>query len=294
MKNRFSIKVWLIDSFEQILQLLALVVVIFLPYRFDFQTVVKIKQPGMDIQQLAAYYALRHGKICISILLAVLMILCFHKINGDKVLNTGNRYHRRTMVGYWIYSHILGYGKCSLIRVPIADQFKLILSDMFNEYELGQYDEPCNEDNISIRKYGSPMHSELILQNSSSITAEIKLEVDNIYIAISDTYPITEVMLPSKCDANNTIIIQREANKADNKRYKSKALTRKVLNVLKHIDRGLVVNILPTTNVINTFEIVNEVFKTGGQDNIKHLYIYSQLHDCEGNWFFSEKGIKIY
>ena len=294
MKKRFSLKVWFQDSLEQIIQLVALATTVILPFRFDFKAVVTAQPPKMEIQELAIYYALRHGNICIAIILAVLMITMFHKINGNRVLNKGNRYHRRSMFGYWLYSHVLGYGKCSLIRVPIADQYRLVLSDMFNEYELGNYEKASDEEIVSVRRFGSPLHSNILQQNEMANEPDIRIDADNIFIAISDTYPIKDAMLPEQCNKQNTIIIQRIVNKEDNKRYESKTLTHKVLNVIRHIDREVVVNVLPTTNVSNTYNIVNEVFKTGGQDNIKHLYVYPQPHKTEDDWNFSGKGIKIF
>lgn len=294
MKKRFSIKIWFQDGFEQLLQLSVLIIAVITPFIFNFTAVVEIKQPKMEIQELVIYYALRHGNICIAIVLAVLMITMFHKINSNKVLNKGNRYHRRTMFGYWLCSYVLGYGKCSLIRVPIADQYKLILSDMFNEYDKGSYEKASDDEVISVRKYGSPLHSSLLQENVVENGVDIRMDTDNIFIAISDTYPIKDEMLPDKCNAHNTIVIQREVNKEDNKRYESKALTAKVLNVIRHLEKEIVINVLPTTNVINTFNIVNEVFKTGGQDNIKHLYVYPQPHNTEDDWSFAKEGIKIF
>ncbi len=294
MKKRFSIKIWLVDSFEQLLQLALLFFVMLAPFRFDFQATLELKQPDADIQQVVVYYVLQHGNVCISISLAVLMIFMFHKINADKVLNVGNRYHRRTMFGYWLYSRVLGYKKCSLIRVPIANQFKLILSDLFSEYDVGQCEEANADEYISVRKYGTPMLGDLLLLDIQDLKPECNLDEDDVYIAISDTYPITEAMLPDKCNGNNTLIIQREANKEDSTRYKSKALTKMVLNVLRHIDNEIVVHVLPVTNVNNTYGIVNNVFKTGGQDNIKHLYVHPQPHAKEDGWKFSDEGVKIY
>ena len=294
MKSRFSLVVWFLDSIEQIIQLLALIIAILLPFKIDFKAIVEIKKPDMEIQQLAIYYALSHGNICIAIILAVLMITMFHKINVNKVLNKGNRYHRRTMFEYWLYSHVLGYVKCSLIRVPVSDQFKLILSDMFSEYVLDKSEKSSDSEKITVRKYGTPSYSDLLQPNALSNNSTIKLETDIVYIAISDTYPIKDTMLPDKCNKNNTVIIQREVNKEDNTRCESKALIAKVLNVIKNIDREVVVNILATTNTINTSKIVNEVFKTGGQDNIKHLYVYSQPHKTKDDWNFSKKGTKIF
>ncbi len=294
MNKRFSIIVWICDSIEQLVQLTALIIAMLLPFVFDFQVVVKQKQPEMKIQDLVVYYALRHGNICISMVLAVLMITMFHKINANKTLNKGNRYHRRTMFGYWIYSYVLGYTKCSLIRVPIVDQYKLILSDMFENYILGDYNDANEDEKITVRKYGQLSCSTLIDNNAVDNTSKIKLTGNNIYIAISDTYPIKEDMLPGKCNEHNTVIIQREINKNDSTRYKSKLLVKRVLKIVKDIDSEGIVNILPTTNVINTFDIVNEVFKTGGQDNIKHLYVFPQPHKTVDDWSFAEKGRKIF
>lgn len=294
MKRRFSLKVWIMDSFEQVLQVFMLIGVISLPFIFDFQSVVEIKKPDMEIQELVIYYALRHGKICISIILAVIMIKNFHSINSKKVLNKGNLYHRRTMFGYWICSHILGYSKCSLIRVPISDQFKLILSDMFTDYICGNYEKASEDEKISVRKVGEPLHSDLLQQNATSDVSIFRFDVEEVYIVISDTYPITDNMLPDRCDENNTIIIQREKNREDYTRYESKALINKVLNIIKHIDNEVIINILPTTNVINTYGIANEVFKTGRQDNIKSLYVFPQLHESSCDWAFADKGIKIF
>ena len=92
----------------------------------------------------------------------------------------------------------------------------------------------------------------------------------------------------------NTIIIQREKNREDYTRYESKALINRVLNIIKHIDNEVIINILPTTNVINTYGIANEVFKTGRQDNIKSLYVFPQLHESSCDWAFADKGIKIF
>ena len=294
MQRKFSLKDCLIDRFEQIVQLFALVGGICTPFRFNFKAVVEQKQPGMNIQELVTYYALRHGNVCIAFIIAVLMITMFHKINDGKVLNKGNRYHQRKMFEYWICSNILGYRKCSLIRVPIADQFKLVLSDMFTGYDFGSYEKTDDEENVSVRKFGTPMHSALLQQNIVVNDSEIKIEADIVFIAISDTYPITDEMLPDNCNEHNTVIIQREFNKEDSKRYESKALVKRVLNFIKHIDGELVINILPTTNPINTFNIVNEVFKTGGQDNIKHLYVYFQPHKTVDDRKFSNRGIKIF
>jgi hypothetical protein len=294
MERIHLLRIWFLDCFEQIIQVLALIIAMILPFLLDFQAVVELKQPKMDIQELVIYYALRHGRICIAIVLAFLMIALFHKINGNKVLNKGNRYHHRTMIGYWICSYILGYGKCSLIRVPIADQFKLILSDMFSEYNYGKYDKINETESISVRRYGNPLYSSLLQQNTTANVSNIKFKDVNVYIAISDTYPITDEMLPDICNENNTIIIQREKNKDDLTRYESKELTKTLLNILKQIDNKVSVHIFPTTNPVNTYNIANDVFKTGGRDNIEHLYIYPQPEGYNKEWVFSNKEIKIF
>jgi len=290
MKKRNSFIVRVIDNFEQMLQIIAIGAAAVLPFRFDFKAVVEIKQPGMKLQELVIYYALRHGNLCISIVLIALMMALFHKINANQILNKGNRYHRRSMVGYWICSKVLGYNKCSLTRVPIADQFKLILSDLFNEY-IREDCEEAPDDEIMIRKIGQPTCDFLLIGNQSD---EFKIEGNRLYIAISDTYPITDDMLPQQCNEHNTLIVQRKNNKSDRTRYKSKALVKKVLNVVRMAGDELEISIFPTTNVNNTYELATKVFKNGGQDNIQHLYVHPQLHETPNDWSFSEYGIKIF
>lgn len=291
MKSRFSKRVWLSDNIVQVLQIISLVVVAALPFRFNFKAVVEIKQPGMELQELAIYYALRHGNLCISILLIVLMIALFHKINAEEILNKGNRYHYNHMAWYWICAKVLGYKKCCLIRVPVADQFKLIMSDMFDEYKKDDCEMAPDDEEILVRTIGRPICNYLMLNNSDN---DFKLEGNMLYIAISDTYPITDDMLPQLCNEHNTLIIQRKINELDRTRYKSTALIKKVLNVVKSYDEELEISIFPTTNVNNTFEIANKVFKNGGQDNILHLYVHEQRHETASDWAFSENGIKIF
>ena len=295
-KHTFSLWSWLADSIEQIIQVVALVIVTALPFRFNFQAVVENKKPSLEIQELATYYALRHGNICIAVLLALLMIVLFHKINSESVLNRGNRYHRRTMCEYWIYARLLGYKKCNLMRVPIADQYKLILSDLFPEYICGDCEPAPEDETISVRMYGNRPNSEsgIIMQHMEARDSSLKFQGNEIFLAISDTYPISEGMLPNICTEQNTAIIQRDQNKGDNVRYKSKALVRELMKIIRGLNESTIVHIFPTTNVNNTFEIVNQIFKMAGRDNIEHLYVHSQPHKTAMDWKFSEKKKKIF
>jgi hypothetical protein len=295
-KHIFSLWNWLTDSLEQMIQLAALAITAFFPFKFDFQSVVKNEKPGMKLQELVTYYALRHGNICIAILLIVLMIALFHKINSDNVLNTGNRYHRRTKIEYWLYSRVLGYKKCSLIRVPIVDQFRLIMSDLFPEYICGEYEEAKDDEEIKTRMFGDALHSQsfIITSENTSNESYISFKGKDIYLAISDTYPITEAMLPEICTLHNTAIVQRMCNKDDNNRYASKALVKEVRHIVKQLNGQKIVHIFSTTNPYNTRLIVDQVFKTAGRDNIEHLYVHEQLHKTESDWSFLEKCKKIF
>lgn len=68
--------------------------------------------------------------IC-GIIFSVILYLWRKKVNTDKLFNTGNSYHNYPLYIYWIASKILGYGKVTLVRVPIHLQYKLIITDLF-------------------------------------------------------------------------------------------------------------------------------------------------------------------
>lgn len=110
-----------------------------------------------------------------------------------------------------------------------------------------------------------------------------------VNIAISDTYPITEDMLPDSCYIfHPTFVIQRESNKKTRVRCYSPNLVHAVNDFVRNLPGTVEVHVFPTTNPKNTYRIVEDVFKTAGRDNIERLVVHTQPNSKKGDWTFSE------
>ena len=85
-----------------------------------------------------------------------------------------------------IEARLLGYKKCNLIRVPIADQYKLILSDLFPEYICGDCEPAPEDETISVRMYGNRPNSEsgIIMQHMEARDSSLKFQGNEIFLAI--------------------------------------------------------------------------------------------------------------
>lgn len=143
------------DGAEQYIEFGVLIAAFFIPFRFNVKANVDIKKPSMDVKELLLYYALKHGNVYIGIALVALLIILFHQMNKERTMNRGNLYHQHTMLWYFLCSWVLGYKTCSLVRVPIATQFKLVLRDTFPHYDYGSadaYAEADKEDTIIIQQ----------------------------------------------------------------------------------------------------------------------------------------------
>lgn len=287
------------DGFEQYIEFAILVGAFLVPFRFNVQANVEFDKPSMDVKELLIYYALKHGNVYIGIALVVLIIILFHRINKDRTMNRGNLYHVHTMFWYSLCSWILGYKTCSLVRVPIATQFKLVLKDTFQHYDYGSDDAytKAEKDKIIIQRCVKDDKGtkafKIIDQTADTVAQGVDDEVINI--AISDTYPIKEDMLPDSCyNSHPTFVIQRESNIKTRVRCYSPNLIHTVNDFVRNLPGVAEIHIYPTTNPKNTFRIVEDVFKTAGRDNIQKLYVHTQPNSSKGDWKFSDKTKRIY
>ncbi len=233
----------------------------------------------LDFDTVKYYYLMRVGNFWIGVIIAGYIFLKFIRpSNKEIMINTGNIYHEHCYAWYWFCSKILGYYKCSLVRVPISMQFKLIIRDTFNQYVYGldsEYKEVI-EDPIRIDK--------TITDKSDSC----------INIVLADTYPLDKNLLPESTKNISTIYIQRENNKTDSVRCYSKDFIETVLNTVRHLPNNIhIVNLYPATNPKHNYYIVQGVFKMADRSNINRLVIYPQKRKNE-KWNFSDKGVKIY
>lgn len=260
------------------LQTMALVVALIFPTLLDVATKIKpiINNTGVTFDTIKYYYLMKLGNGAIGIVCMFLLLIWLRKDNSKRTLNKGNLYHDHCYVGYLFCAKILGYKKCSLIRVPIAMQFKLVINDTFCEYDYGP-DEDYRETETENIKVESPK----------------ECYTSTVNIVLSDTYPVTKEMLPESTINLSTIWISRD-NEKDFVRCYSKSFCEKIQNTVRQLPNNVCeINLYPTLNPKHSAWIARNVFKMGGRTNIKTLTIYPQLNE-NGNWNFSGKGIIIY
>lgn len=277
LKERFC------DFAELCIPIIMIIIVIVGSFHFDFGVIVNLEKPdSLDFYKLATYYVIRHGNYCVAAFLAIEMLRLFHERNAKRVLNRGNRYHDRTMPEYWLASKVLGYGTCDLIRVPIPTQFKLLLSDTFDNYCTGPddyYQTPEDDDAIC---------EQLVPKGIEGVTS------DAVNLIIADTYPISIDQIPECVRAYKTLYIKRTGTTEKSVRYYSPELVKRVTEAVRGLPNGTQLNLFATTNPKNTQDIACKVFKLGSRTNISELNVYRQEYDAtESKWIFT-KPVKIY
>ena len=230
---------------------------------------------NIAIENVFYYWLVKLGDWAIGVVLALFVLRQFRKHNNKQMLNTGNRYHEHLYIGYLFCSKVLGFSKCSLVRVPIAMQFKLVIRDAFAEYYLGN--------DVDYRVVDEEIIA--IELPSTEYTSTINL-------VLADTYPITRGMLPASTSNLSTLYILRD-NKNDARRCFSKSFLDNIQNTVRHLPNNVCgINLYSTLNPKHSDWIARNVFKMAGRCNIQTLTIFPQ-HNKNGNWNFAETGIKI-
>lgn len=263
---------------RELLQMLFLVVVVLLPWIVDFSGLLtKAITAGIDVD-FKYYIAITSGKGVVSFaLLALAYVYIVRRSNKEYIFNESrNAYYNHSYEWYWICSNVFGYQKCSLVRVPIPMQFKLLINQVFREYT-----------------YGSDNNYVCIADEDISVSID-KGEAETVNLVLADTYPIANNLLPGIVDGYKTVRIKRE-HTGDGSRYISETFCNEVQrNVYRLIQSGCdTLNIFPTTNAAHNMRIVQNSFMQGGRGDIKHIYVFPQSHSSEGDWRFSDKGVKV-
>ena len=264
------------DFCDSLWQCCQLFLIVLIPIYFTNSSVADIINVNDKINvngvEILIYYAVRQGDFVVSLFFVLMLIRLYYKINENKLLNVGMRYHDHSMIYYHLCAKLLGYNKCSLVRVPIGMQFRLVLNDCFEEYDDGGDDVYAIGDKEDIKE------KEIESTNCSRI----------INICIEDTYPINVAYIPSDLRRNKTIIISRYMESRKGIRSYSQALVDKVALIINNLsDDKYTVNIMATTNVRNTIRIARDVFKVGCRGKVEHLNVYQQPNGSENRWEFS-------
>lgn len=263
---------------RELLQVLFLIAVALLPWIIDFSGfLTKAITAGMDVD-FKYYVAITSGKgVAGFVLLALAYVYIVRRSNKEYIFNeSGNAYYNHSYAWYWICGNIFGYKKCSLVRVPIPMQFKLLINQVFREYTYG------NDNN-----YVCTTDEEILVSIDKGKTEAVNL-------VLSDTYPISNDLLPGVVREYKTVRIKRE-HTGDGNRYISDTFCSEVQKIVyRLVQSGCdTLNIFPTTNAAHNIRIVQNSFMQGGRGDIKHIYVFSQPHSSEGDWRFSDKGVEV-
>ncbi len=237
----------------------------------------KLSSINVDVQDLDIKWriAVGFGKWFLLLVILCLLYYVIRKNNKKRLLKQTlpNRIVWHSYFGYWFCRKILNYRIVSLTRVPIPVQFELVWKGLFDKYE---YMENVNK-----------------LQGNDSITIEfVQTEpfTNVVNLILADTYPIDnwKSKIPSTMTFYSTIIINRLGERGV--RYFSKEFVSKIASVAHELPSTVkVINIFATINTAHVYHIVNEVFKTGGRDDLLLVRVYQQT---SGTWIFDGKQYK--
>lgn len=264
------------SNFRQIIQTLLLIVVIVWPLIFDLKSSFSgyLKLDTSSVTDILMHELVSIGDIGIMICLLIFVLFWLQKYNQDYTMNQKNVYHD---YNYWWYKYcanILGINQCSLIRVPIYMQIKLVVNAVFKDYPLDEKQFPELENDTTL----------VTLYNNEEKTNEINL-------LLEDTYSIARYQIPINKQHLMTIKVQRALGKP-NVRYFSPDFIQTIEHEVRKIEGSIILNVFATTNPLATKYVAQNIFAVCNRGNIKHLYVFQQAADEER--CFGEKGYKIY
>lgn len=251
------------DCKTQLCQLLFIVLALFLPIILNIKSVINTesKNISFNIVDIIYYYSLKLGNFAIGILLALIVVLNIRKMNKNKILNNGNRYHDYSYLWFWLCSKILGYDKCNLVLVPIYMQFKLVINDVFSEFIV--------TNNISDEK--SP--SKIIYINCDY---EDPLEYNLI---LEDTYSINDSQIPPGKKQLPTIKVINSETKSEVVRKYNPNFVESVVKEIRALPKGVLINIFATTHAQHNYEIAEQSLKLADRGNMPEVFVYQQDED---------------
>ncbi|MFP7479657.1 hypothetical protein [Terribacillus saccharophilus] len=191
--------------------------------------------------------------IC-GIIFSILIYIWRTKANKDKQFNTADKYNKYPIWVFWLASKGLGYGKVSLVRVPIYLQYKLLLKDTFHETLVDEVEEKV-------------LPVVLTERNMDHDSKELNL-------VLIDTYNITDEQIPSDKIQLPTIII-KSGNEIDSNRSFNPEFIKEIRKKTHALSKNYIqLNVFSTTNTNHNTSIVNKCFKNGGRTGFKNVYVY--------------------
>ncbi len=261
----------------QIIEIVILVLCSSIPFVFNAAELFAeyLASTKLDPGNAVSYLVIRAGNAAIAVAIFFIVLWRIRSHNKEFLMNRGNAYHQYPYWWYWLCAKILGIRKCNLVRVPIYMQFKLVIRGTFPEYPLDEASYPAAENESKTK---------IVVNNSDADKKEINL-------ILEDSYAIDTRQIPKEKLGLRTIKISRNDGNCQGRHF-SQQYIETVINTIREMEKGAVVNIFATTNPMNTWHIASRAFALADRGNLEHLYVFQQKNSTER--LFEAKRRKIY
>lgn len=278
-----KIKNKLCDSKKELSQIMILGGCLLLPVFFNLSGKIKLilEKYELDVSTIIYDCILELGDWSVGIALMLYVLFkIFRNSNQETILNKGNLYHDHSYIWYYFCSKVLGYRKVNLILVPIFTQFRLVIRDTFEEYPLNNDFFPDeNMENISVECF------------ENTELNEVTSNQNEINLILEDTYPIEKRQVPREKQFLKMIKISRNNGISVNRVYND-YFVNKVIDIVRKLPSGIVLNIYATTNPKHTLQIAKRAFSLADRGNILELYVFQQNNNDER--MFNSRAKKIF
>ena len=278
-----KIKNKLCDSKRELSQIMILGGCLLLPVFFNLSGKIKLilEKYELDVSTIIYDCILELGDWSVGIALMLYVLFkIFRNSNKEIILNKGNLYHDHSYIWYYFCSKVLGYRKVNLILIPIFTQFRLVIRDTFEEYPLNDDFFPNeNMENIFVECF----------ENTES--NEVTSNPNEINLILEDTYPIEKRQVPRKKQSLKMIRISRNNGVSVSRAYNDHFVN-KIIDAVRKLPSGTVLNIYATTNPKHTLQIAKRAFSLAERGNILGLYVFQQ--NANNERIFDSKAKKIF
>lgn len=195
------------------------------------------------------YFLMFASDFVFGIVLLFIGIYFLHKFNYDKILNNGNTYHKHWYSSYQYSRNVLGFRKCNLINVPIYQQIRLVINDVFPIYCIGESD------------------AYAIIDDEKIITKLYGVIQTEICLILCDTYDIAEDYIPAVYRKKPVIVVKHEV--INGVRCYSMKYCQSIKTIISNLpDSVSDIHLFSTLNPKHCLWIAQNVFKLGDRKSV--------------------------
>src|SRR5699024_6168407 len=201
-----------------------------------------------------------------GIIISILLLIYFRRINKSKFFNTGNNYGNYPLFIYYVALKVFAFGCVNLVRIPIYLQFHVVIKEVFECIEVDQNTEVVGE-KIKLQSMNMNENSE------------------ELNLILEDTYEITKEQIPVSKQGDPTIIISN-GNEFNGVRTFNQEFVDEVRKQTNSYSKKCnYINIFSTTNSKHNKIIIESSFKHAGRTGFKNLVVF-QYNSTKG--YFDE------